>query len=230
MTHIAEKLSGTSDFAAGDKLKRRQRHRKRSTLVVAPHGAAQPHCNRRDVDQPGFQRGRGDRVATGQTYSISARNTWRIRAFAQRAFTLTELLIALAVIGILAAIGIPYYADYKERIRVEQAVADILGMSALIMYYANDNRAPPASLAEVRLQGKLDPWGRPYVYTNLMTANGNGDARKDKNLNPLNSDFDLYSVGKDGETRKPLSPKESHDDVIRARDGRFVGLAKDFDP
>lgn len=163
----------------------------------------------------------------------NAKSAWKAqgnRAFGQRAFTLTEVLIAVAIIAILAAIGIPYYADYKERIRVEQAVADILGMSAQIMYYANDNRAPPASLADVRLNGKLDPWGRPYVYTNLTTSNGHGDARKDKNLNPLNSDFDLYSVGKDGETKKPLTPKESHDDVIRARDGRFVGLAKDFDP
>jgi len=177
-----------------------------------------------------LQRGRSVRAAIEQACATSTLDTSRIRAFAQRAFTLTELLIALTVIAVLAAIGIPYYADYKERVRVEQAVADILSMSALIMYYANDNRAPPDSLAEVRLLGKLDPWGRPYAYTNLMTTNGNGNARKDKNLNPLNSDFDLYSVGKDGDSKLPLSPKESHDDVIRARDGRFVGLAKDFDP
>ena len=148
----------------------------------------------------------------------------------RRGFTLIELLIAVAVIAVLAAIGIPHYADYRERVRVEQAVADVLSMSAQIMYYAIDNRRPPDSLAEVRLDGKLDPWGRPYVYTNLTTSSGHGSARKDKNTNPLNSDFDLYSVGKDGESKMPLSPKDSRDDVIRARDGRFVGLGKDFDP
>ena len=82
----------------------------------------------------------------------------------------------------------------------------------------------------MRLQDKLDPWNRPYAYTNLASAAGKGSARKDKKLNPLNSDFDLYSLGKDGESKLPLSPKVSEDDVIRARDGRFVGLAKDFDP
>lgn len=147
-----------------------------------------------------------------------------------RGFTLIELLIAVAVIAVLAALGISRYADYRERIRVEQAVADVLAMSAQIMNYAIDNHAQPDSLAEVRLDSRLDPWGRPYVYTNLTTANGNGSARKDKNTNPLNSDFDLYSVGKDGDSKLPLSPKESWDDVIRARDGRFVGLGKDFNP
>lgn len=149
---------------------------------------------------------------------------------ALRGFTLIELLIAVAVMAVLAALGIPYYQDYRERVRVEQAVADILAMSALIMYYANDNRSPPDSLAQVRLDGKLDPWGRPYRYLNLTLPSSTGPARKDKNLAPLNSDFDLYSLGKDGDSRAPVTAPQSRDDVIRARDGRFVGLAKDFDP
>jgi len=149
---------------------------------------------------------------------------------AQRAFSLIEIVITISIIGILAAIAVPAYDRYKERTRVAQAVIDISGMSSIISMYALDNREPPESLATVRLQDKLDPWGRPYVYTNLTGAKGKGDARKDKKLNPLNSDFDLYSVGKDGDSKLPLSPKVSEDDVIRARDGRFIGLAKDFDP
>jgi general secretion pathway protein G len=76
----------------------------------------------------------------------------------------------------------------------------------------------------------LDPWGRPYRYLDLTKPQSIGGARKDKRLNPLNTDFDLYSVGKDGETLPPLPPKVSQDDVVRARDGRFIGLGKDFDP
>ena len=68
------------------------------------------------------------------------------------------------------------------------------------------------------------------MYVNLMGVNGRGSARKDKKLNPLNSDFDLYSVGRDGDSRLPLAVKVSEDDVIRALDGRFVGLARDFNP
>jgi general secretion pathway protein G len=148
----------------------------------------------------------------------------------QRAITLTELMLAVAIIGILAAVAIPAYERYVERAKVANAIIDISSMSATITFYINDNRAPPVSLADVSLAGKLDPWKRPYIYTNLDADKGKGSARKDKKLNPLNSDFDLYSVGKDGESKLPLSPKVSEDDVIRARDGRFVGLARDFDP
>lgn len=52
--------------------------------------------------------------------------------------------------------------------------------------------------------------------------------RKDRFLHPINSDYDLYSVGKDGETVIPLTARPSHDDVIRANDGSFVGLAVEF--
>lgn len=52
--------------------------------------------------------------------------------------------------------------------------------------------------------------------------------RKDRFLHPINSDYDLYSRGKDGESVEPLTAQKSHDDVIRANDGAFIGLAKFF--
>ncbi len=52
--------------------------------------------------------------------------------------------------------------------------------------------------------------------------------RKDRFLVPINSDFDLYSMGKDRESVAPLTAKKSHDDVVRANDGAFVGLASEF--
>lgn len=145
-------------------------------------------------------------------------------------FSLVELMLLCAVIGVLAVIALPSYERYIERVRVAQAVNDIAGMGAVISKYALDRRSPPDTLDEVGFGGKLDPWERPYRYLNLATEKGKGGARKDKKLNPLNSDFDLYSVGKDGQSVPPLTPKVSHDDVVRARDGRFVGLAEDFDP
>lgn len=138
--------------------------------------------------------------------------------------------MAVAILGVLAAIGVASYEKYRERIRVSQAATDIAAMSVLIVKFADDNRAYPDTLSQVGLGSRVDPWGRPYLYTNLTGVKGKGSARKDKRLNPLNSDFDLYSVGKDGESRLPLATKVSQDDVIRARDGRFIGLALDFDP
>jgi general secretion pathway protein G len=145
-------------------------------------------------------------------------------------FTLIEILIAIAIIGVLVSLGISKYADYRERQRVYQAVTEIGAMSVIISNYMLDAGSPPDTLDQVGAAGNLDPWGRPYQYFNLTSRKGNGQARKDKNLNPLNSDFDLYSVGKDGSSQSSLMAKTSRDDVLRARDGRFIGLATDFDP
>jgi general secretion pathway protein G len=145
----------------------------------------------------------------------------------RRGFSLIELMLALLLVGILVAVAQPFYRGYRERARIAQAVHDIAAMSAVASQYWNDNRAWPASLADFGQAGKLDPWGNPYVYYNI-DANGKGGARKDHALNPLNSDFDLYSSGADGVTKLQITLKDSVDDVIRASNGAFVGLASDF--
>jgi general secretion pathway protein G len=147
-----------------------------------------------------------------------------------RGFTFIELMISLGIVGVLASVAAPMYQNYRERIRVNTAIADIAALSAVIKLYERDAQQLPPSLAAIRGGNKLDPWGRPYQYLDLTTIKGHGSSRKDKRLNPLNSDFDLYSMGKDGDTSMSLNPPVSRDDVIRARDGRFIGLARDFDP
>ncbi len=62
----------------------------------------------------------------------------------------------------------------------------------------------------------------------LSKIKGVGKARKNKSLVPLNTDFDLYSMGPDGKSKPPLTVKVSDDDIIRANDGRFIGIAKDY--
>jgi len=144
--------------------------------------------------------------------------------------TAPELLIALTIIGVLAAIAAPAYSNYKERVRIAQAITEIKDIDVRLQHYHLDNRAYPDDLAPAGMAGRLDPWGRPYQYTNLGNISGKGKARKDKNLVPINSDFDLYSLGKDGASSPSLNAKPSRDDIVRASDGRFVGLAADFDP
>lgn len=63
---------------------------------------------------------------------------------------------------------------------------------------------------------------------NSIPSSSVGGARKDRFGAPLNSDFDLYSMGKNRESAASLSTPKSYDDVIRASDGMFVGLASDF--
>ena len=148
----------------------------------------------------------------------------------QRGFTLVEILIVIGILAIVGAIAMPRYADYKERIRITQAKQDIAAINAQVKVYMHDNRTPPDALSAVGQGSKLDPWGRPYQYQRLEGVKGvAGKARKNKNLVPLNSDFDLYSMGKDGETAGPLTAPVSRDDVLRANDGAFIGLASEYE-
>jgi general secretion pathway protein G len=83
-------------------------------------------------------------------------------------------------------------------------------------------------LADVGLGARLDPWGNAYQYLNFANIMGVGAVRKDRNLVPINTDFDLYSVGPDGNTQPPLTAPVSRDDIVRANDGRFIGKAEDY--
>ena len=145
----------------------------------------------------------------------------------RRGFTLIEILLALAIIGVLAVVAVPSYARYLERTRVAQASIDIVVISGKIKMYVLDNRTLPDTLAQVRVS-QVDPWGTPYVYQPFKTDDDYKKARKNRNLHPINSDFDLYSKGKDLDTKAPLTAKASQDDVLRANDGAFVGLASTY--
>lgn len=143
-------------------------------------------------------------------------------------FTLVELLITVAIVAVLSTIALPVYSNYVERARVNQAITDIRVLNVRVRKYEDDHRAVPAGLAAIGATGMLDPWGRPYVYLKLEGKSTMALARKNKNLVPINSDFDLYSRGKDGASLPPLTAKPSLDDVVLANDGGFAGLAADY--
>ena len=141
-------------------------------------------------------------------------------------FTLLELLIALAAAAICASIAVPAYSGYVLRARVSHAIGDIGSLSLQLYRWQLSTRSFPATLAEAGLAG-TDPWGRAYVYQRVAGANI-GALRKDRNLVPINTDFDLYSMGPDGKTAKPLTAAFSQDDVVRANNGGFIGIAVDY--
>lgn len=143
-------------------------------------------------------------------------------------FSMLELLFVVIIALILIAIAVPSYQSFIESSRQATAVADIRGMELAIEKFTAVGNAFPDSLADIGELGTLDPWGHAYVYQPLLKPSDKGKARKDRNLVPLNTDYDLYSVGKDGRTKPPLAPKVSHDDVLRANNGRYVGLASDY--
>ncbi len=144
-------------------------------------------------------------------------------------FTLVELLIAIAVLAALIAIAVPRYQSYRTQAQIAAAISDIRSIDLTIQIYKRQNNALPASLTDLGATIPSDPWGRAYVYLKIE-----GDplallsARKDLFNVPINSDFDLYSTGADGATNSVLTFPVSQDDIIRANDGRYVGLGSDY--
>ncbi len=150
------------------------------------------------------------------------------RLFISLGFTLLEIIVSVAIVAILGGIAYPLYSGYRERVENARAGVDIQNISATISSYFTEYRTYPASLNEVGYANFLDPWGNPYQYLNIQTATGKGAMRKNKFLVPINSDYDLYSMGKDGKSSPPLTAKASCDDIIRANDGAYIGLASNF--
>ncbi len=140
--------------------------------------------------------------------------------------TLVELMIAVALVGLLAAIAVPSYESYLRKAKMAAAKKDILEISLRLDRVFMAVGAYPASLAALG-SVPLDPWGAPYRYLSMDGATV-GQKRKDKSLHPLNSDYDLYSMGPDGASQTALTAKASRDDIIRANNGGFVGVAEDY--
>jgi general secretion pathway protein G len=145
-----------------------------------------------------------------------------------RGFTLLELMLALVVIGTLATLASSSYSSYMEKARVTAAESDLSRIEARIETFEVTNNQLPSSLAQIGVAALLDPWGHPYRYLDFAGLQGKANMRKDRNLVPINSDYDLYSIGADGATLPPLTAPPSHDDVIRANNGGFIGLATDY--
>jgi general secretion pathway protein G len=156
--------------------------------------------------------------------SASARRNRRSR----RGFTLVESLVSIAVCALLTSIAIPSFLSYAKGAKVTAATVDIMKIATAIGQYTTLNGIPPPGLATIGFDTLLDPWGNPYAYQSFTGLNGKGKMRKDKNLNPINTEYDLYSMGADGQSKLPLTAPVSQDDVILAYDGNYVGLASKF--
>lgn len=148
---------------------------------------------------------------------------------ADRGFTLVELLVAVAIVVILAFIAYPSYTQYIYKANVAQAKVDINSIEQAIERFYTVEQRYPDTLTEIGMGSFKDPWGNPYKYVNIASGtNYVGTYRKDKFLHPINTDYDLYSMGKDGVTQTPLTAIASQDDIVRANNGAFVDLASKY--
>jgi len=204
---------------------------------------------------------------------VTSRNAERRFARGRGAYTLVEISIALAIVGILAGVAGTRYMTYLDRARTARTIVELQYIAAQIDPDGDEHASWPASLAAAGIT-TLDPWGRPYQYLLIAgnlpkglaesphalppvaappsgtrgdgggggvggsgggSPNGSsrggsimGSVRKDRFLAPINTDFDLYSMGPDGDSKSQLNAKASRDDIIRAADGAYFGVASGF--
>ncbi len=145
----------------------------------------------------------------------------------QNGLTLVEIMIAIAILGIVSSLSVSLYKDYTLGANVNRAITEIRMIDLMIKDYRLTTRNYPPNLAAVGVDYQ-DPWGNDYQYLDISSDPGNGAKRKDKNLVPINTDFDLYSMGPDGASVSPLTAQQSHDDIIRANNGKYVGVAEGY--
>ena len=168
---------------------------------------------------------------------FNAERKWCFRFFNlnTKGLTLIELLTVVVIVGILSSIAIPNYFSSREKAKVAAAVAEIKILEKMIRIYHTDNDGYPDTLEDLGRKVPKDPWGNPYRYLKIEGREKNGKKsesvgkmRKDRNMVPVNSDFDLYSEGKDGKSQTPFTAKASQDDIVRANNGRYIGLVSDY--
>lgn len=139
-----------------------------------------------------------------------------------------EFVLALCIIAILASIAVPAVNDHNRLNQVEIARKDIVSIARQIDHFYEKHQHYPQSLGELNIRIK-DPWGNPYQYINLSQTHSVRDSmRLDSRRRPVNSDYELFSLGADGRTQNLIQDLTSRDDIIRANNGKFMDLAEKY--
>lgn len=156
-------------------------------------------------------------------------------------FSLIELVLVVVMLGILLSVAVPAYERNVTEAKNGQAKTDIRTIEAAVIKFYTENSRYPTDLAELfgsvpsacpkgQKTQSCDPWYTVYVYQPI-TYNNFGKCkgcRVDLNMQPLNSDFDLWSNGKNKIYKPQVTNSDSLDDSIRVRNGSAIKLGKEL--
>ncbi|EMT5756402.1 pilin, partial [Neisseria gonorrhoeae] len=143
----------------------------------------------------------------------------------QKGFTLIELMIVIAIVGILAAVALPAYQDYTARAQVSEAILLAEGQkSAVTEYYLNNGKWPAnngdagvASASKIKGKYVKEVKVENGVVTATMASSNVNKEIKDKRLS-------LWGRRQDGSVKwfcgQPVTRTGDNDDTVAdAKDG-----------
>ena len=88
----------------------------------------------------------------------------------QKGFTLIELMIVVAIIGILASIALPAYQDYTKRAHVTEGLSLASGAKTAVAEYYSTNAAWPSNNASAGLAAKGDIKGTAVTQVEVVSG------------------------------------------------------------